>query len=129
MIRNENFYFDYIYYKLQKFYKKWDGENSITPIIGISMIQTLSIVDFFLIFLKSIFSKNEIADFSKILGYSSVGLLIGLMIFNHYKYKNKYSSFEKKWGAESKSLQLIKSVVVIFSLVFPWLVLYIISKY
>ena len=125
----EKFYFGYIYYRLQKFYKRWDGENGITAIIGVSMIQTLIVVDIFLIIIKFVYSTNEISNFSKLLGYSSVALLLGLMVYNYYKYKGKYFNFEKKWGSEPTSVQLFKSAGVIFSLIFPWVLLFAISKY
>lgn len=52
--------FDYIYYRLNKFYYKWDGENGTTSVIGLSMFQSMLIGNTITILLKIFLTKENL---------------------------------------------------------------------
>ena len=93
--------FDYIYYRLNKFYFKWDGENGSTSVIGLSMIQAMLIGNIFLIFLRCIFTKSEVQNHKHLLSSCVVLLFIGFVILNFILYKNKYFNLKKYWDNET----------------------------
>lgn len=127
----KNFFFDYIYYRLNKFYFKWDGENGITSVIGVSMIQCLLVFDVFLIVERLVYSKSQIAakGDAKIIAYAAVILFIGLAIYNGFKYKHKYSEFCRQWEEESKELKIIKGLLVLLILALPWTIIFLLAEF
>jgi hypothetical protein len=119
----KDFSFDYIYYRLVSFYFKWDGRNGITAVIGVSMIQVLTVIDIVLFFTRLNFSRSELAPYSKTIGYAGLGITFLVIVINYFRYRNKYNSFKKKWKHESKSERRRKGVLVIICLVLPLLLL------
>ncbi len=126
----KGFFFDYIYYRLAKFYIKWDGENGITALIGVSMIQCLIISELFLITERLVNSRVEIIaeGNTKIVAYIAVALFLSLLIINWFKYRNKYSEFEVQWQDESIKTKLKKGFFVLAVLIIPWIFIVIIAK-
>ncbi|MCX6206174.1 MAG: hypothetical protein NTZ19_07985 [Bacteroidetes bacterium] len=126
----KGFFFDYIYYRLAKFYIKWDGENGITALIGVSMIQCLIISELFLITERIVNSKLEIIakGNTKIVAYIAVALFLFLLLINWFKYRNKYSEFENQWKEESTYTKLTKGFFVLVVLIIPWIFVVIIAK-
>lgn len=126
----KNFFFDYIYYRLNKFYFKWDGENGITSVIGVSMIQCLFVFDIFLIIERVIYTKSAVAakGDAKIVAYLAAGLFLALTIYNIFKYKNKYAEFCNLWDNESHRLRLLKGLFVILALALPWTVIFLLAE-
>lgn len=116
-----NFSLDYVYFRLQQFYFKWDGRNGITAVIGVSMIQVLTAADIVFCIIRLCYSRQEISPYSKILSSIFVIILLIVVIYNHYKYKNKYNSFKKRWKDESHRQRIIKGILVIVSLILPML--------
>ncbi len=124
----KDFFFDYIYYRFQKFYRRWDGENGITSVIGVSMIQAVVFFDVFLFILKLFYTRSETQEYSKVFGYSGVMILILLIIFNHYRFKDRYDSFEEKWKNEPLKFKVLKGIAVIFSILAPWIIIILIGS-
>ena len=126
----KGFFFDYIYYRLAKFYIKWDGENGITALIGVSMIQCLIISELFLITERLVNSRVEIIaeGNTKIVAYIAVALFLSLLIIIWFKYRNKYSEFEVQWQDESIKTKLKKGFFVLAVLIIPWIFIVIIAK-
>ena len=124
-----NFFFDYIYYRITKAYFKWDGRESITAIIAISMIQVLLIVDIAAIIIRTIYTRTETIPYAKTIGYSAVIVLISLIIFNRIKYHKRYNEFRKYWQSEPKKQYILKTIYVFLSIVLPWIPLILIGVY
>lgn len=127
----KSFFFDYIYYRLNKFYFRWDGENGITSVIGVSMIQCLLMFDFFLIAERVLYSKSEVAakGDAKIIAYGAVALFIGLTVYNGFKYKNKYAEFSEQWGGESRGVKIKKGLLVLLALTLPWVIILLLAEF
>lgn len=126
----KDFFFDYIYYRINKVYYKWDGENGITALIGVSMIQCLGLFDIFLIGERFFYNKVQVAakGDSKLIAYIAVTFFLTLLIYNGFKYKNKYKEFENRWIEETQSVRNKKGVFVLVILMVPWVVIFLAAK-
>lgn len=118
-MRKFNAAFDYIYYTLSKFYYKWDNEGNVTAVLGVTMLQTLLASNLIFIVIKIFFTKEEIQGFNwlKVIG---ICLFIALEIYNHIKYKGKYSVLKDRWRNESKKQKFWRRLIVILALITPW---------
>lgn len=126
----QNFFFDYIYYRLLQFYFKWDGRNGITAVIGVSMIQCLVLFDVILLVERFIYGKEQIISDqnAKIVAYLGVAGLFVLIAFNYFKYKNKFNSFKNRWKQESLRSRQLKGFAVLVCLILPWVPLVLLGK-
>jgi len=116
----KRFFFDYIYYRITKFYFKWDGRNGITSIIGISMIQILIIIDVFTVIIRIFYERGDFQHIGFV-KYLIVFLFGILSFYNYRKYHNKYHSLKAYWKDEPEKVKLIKGILVIVSLIAPWI--------
>lgn len=126
----KNFFFDYIYYRFYKFYYRWDGENGITALLGVSMIQCLIVFNIFLLCERFFYTKSEVAlkgDSSKV-AYIAVTFFIALLLYNGFKYRNKYNEFRDRWVEESQYKRKIKGFFVLVTLIIPWVILFLIAE-
>jgi hypothetical protein len=126
-----NFFFDYIYYRINKVYYKWDGENGITALIGVSMIQCLVVFDIFLIGERFFYNKAQVAakGDSKLIAYIAVTFFLILLIYNGFKYKNKYDEFKNHWIEETQSVRIKKGILVLVVLMMPWVVIFLAATF
>ncbi|ULQ54901.1 hypothetical protein KJS94_09650 [Flavihumibacter rivuli] len=116
-----NLIFDYIYYRVIQFYFKWDGRNGATALIIVSMIQALLVIDLLLIILKLKYTKEQIAPNSKYYAYVGVGIFLVFLVSNYWRYRNKYNYLKKIWKDESPKSRKLRGVLVIVSLITPWI--------
>lgn len=115
------FFFDYIYYRMTKAYYKWDGEPGYTSLIGISMIQLLLIMDFFVIILRLLYERSITKNF--LLEGKIVILIIFIIlnIYNYRKHKDTYKELTEYWKNENKATRIKKGMLVLLALIIPWL--------
>ena len=113
--------FDYVFYRLAKFYYRWDRSSAITAIIGLSFVQNLYVGFKSMIIIKSYYSRIETSAYSK--RYALIGslLLIATIIANFIKYNKTYPAFRERWLDESRLKSLIKGVCVLFFILLPLL--------
>ena len=123
-----NSFFDYIYYRVCKVFFKWDGIDGHRALWAVTMIQTVLIADFVLAFFAFTWGRASLFPYSKILGYSVVGILIILAIVNSRKYDGRYNEFDAQWKDEFKNRKLLKGILVIISMSIPWIGLFLISR-
>jgi hypothetical protein len=121
--------FDYIYYRLTKFYFKWDGSTGITAVIGVSMIQTLLLADVTIVMIRLIWEGADYKPYSKVIANSFVAILFLFIIINNWKYNGNYDKFCLLWKHESRNIKLVKGLLVIFSLILPWVPIFLIGMY
>lgn len=118
--------FDYIFYKITKVYFKWDGRSGATGIAGVTIVQSLLLCDVFF-FITKIF-KVYLPPYSKtIIAIASV-VILGLFVINFYRYRERYNKLRFLWKNESESKSTIGGILVVFSIFFPIILLYVISN-
>ena len=115
--------FDYIYYRLNKFYYKWDGENGTTSVIGLSMFQSMLIGNTITILLKLFLTKEDLKSNSKALVFLVITIFVALEIYNYFKYKNKYQVLKEYWKDETKKQRIERGIWVIVALLIPWVMI------
>lgn len=114
------FFFDYIYYRITKAYYKWDGEPGYTSLIGISMIQLLLIMDFFVIILRLLYERNVTKNFLLEGKIVIIIIFIILNIYNYRKHKGTYKELIAYWKYEDKATRIKKGMLVLLTLIIPW---------
>ncbi len=124
-----NFFFDYIYYRAYKAFFKWDGVYGSRAIWIVTMTQSMSLLAMFTFITSSFFGRSVLFPYSKMIGFSLVGLSLALFIVNTRKYNNRYSEFEKKWKDESKTTRMGKGLLVILSFLMPWVAIFVMGMF
>lgn len=120
--------FDYIYYRLNKFYYKWDGENGTTSAIGISMFQSMLIGNVITLLLKIILTMEQLKTNSRTLIFFIIIIFITLVIYNYFfRYKNKYLVIKERWKDETNKDKIQRGILVILALVSPWVFIIILA--
>lgn len=114
-------YFDYLYYRITEVYLKWDGDNGINGILIVSLIQNLLLFDIALIIIHIFYSSITIFPYSKIIGVIGVILFLTMIIVNYKKYNKKYQHIKNKWENETKNERALKNVLILISLILPWI--------
>jgi hypothetical protein len=115
------FFFDYIYYRITKFYFKWDGRTGGTAIVAISIIQTLLLGDVVVFLTRLVLERNDTTPYSKTIACIFGGMLILFVIYNYRKYNGSYNKFRSFWKEETRIQKNIKGFLVIASLIVPWI--------
>lgn len=111
--------FDYAFYRMTKAYKKWDGYRGTTAIFGVSLIQSMLVIDIVLVIFLESFSKAERLSFSPYDKILIVIIMGTIAILNFKKYKGKYYSLDEKWKTETKKEKLIHGFLIILLIVIP----------
>ena len=112
-----------MYYRIYKFYYKWDKETGITAIVALSMFQSMSLNLIFIIVLKLFFSKWEIVPFSKLISWGGVILSLLLTIINQKYYSDKYEYLNSIWKNENRKIRKKRGWLVILLLATPIIIL------
>ena len=114
-------FFDYIFYRVFKFYQKRDG----TPAIYASGV--VSVVQFFML-LSGLAGIRLFIDFPIPQKYFVIPIIVILIASNWIKYERNLDigMFETKWGTEDlnkrKRNGWIIVLLIVFSIMFPILI-------
>ncbi|GEN74255.1 hypothetical protein [Chryseobacterium lathyri] len=114
-------FFDYHYYRVAKFYYKRDGADATTALISVSAVQTWIIINV-LLFIKELFFQNEKLKYGWIV---FLFIMIGILIYNKRKYKNKYLELRNKWVSEKKKEKTVNGLIIILTIIFSWCLIFI----
>lgn len=115
--------FDYVFYRLNKFYFKWDGTNGSTSIIGVTSIQSILLIDLIVISARIIMGKENFKSSILVFEIIFVVLFVIFCIYNFLRYKDKYDFYKSKWEDETWSEQTIKGILVVLFLALPWIII------
>lgn len=115
-------FFDYHYYRVAKFYFKRDGVTAITALISVSSIQVWIILNV-LLFLEGLYpSAVDNFKYSRVIYFSVV---IGVILYNKIRYKNKYLEYRNRWNDESKGRKKINGIIIILTILISWCLIFI----
>lgn len=123
------FFFDYIFYRVARFYFKWDKRHGITAISAVTMIQALIISDVIGFIGKLIYNRSVTQNYVAEVKLVGISLFLILLFFNYRKYYGKYFKYKNYWKEETKKEQFKRGVLVIFSLIIPWIPLILMGIY
>jgi formate hydrogenlyase subunit 3/multisubunit Na+/H+ antiporter MnhD subunit len=123
------FFFDYIFYRVARFYFKWDKRHGITAISAITMIQALIISDFIGFVGKLFFDRSVTQNYVVEAKFIGISLFLILLFFNYKKYYGSYFKYKNYWKEESRKEHFVKGVLVLLSLIVPWIPLILMGIY
>lgn len=110
--------FKYIYYRINRFYFKWDGRRGATALVGLSFSQISWVFVFFILLYKFYFKNYQLADKEpgKFVFY---GISILLIYINYRLHDGRYNEYRRIWSSETKSQFYIRGFLVILYIVLP----------
>jgi hypothetical protein len=118
--------FDYIFYRIAKFYYKKDGLDAHGAIVILSVIQGILVIDILNILLRSFFSLNEIANYKLPIPISRIGIGLGiiLMVLNYFRYKRQYWRLSERWRDKETTMQRkMRGWLVLLAAVSPLIIM------
>jgi hypothetical protein len=121
--------YDYIYYRLTKFYFKWDGEIGSTAIVGVSMIQTLLLADGALLIMKLALESEDYKPYSKGIATIIIAILVLFIIVNYLRYNGSYNRLHRVWVNETNNIKLIRGLMVVVELILHWVPIFLMGMY
>lgn len=94
------------------------------------MIQCLAFFDLLFLVERFFNSKEEIISTqnAKVIGYVAVCVLLALIIYNYYKYKDKFNFYLRRWKYESPRTRKLKGGAVLACLLLPWVPLVLLGR-
>ena len=118
IIRKIKNLFDYMYYRIYKFYYKWDKDTGITAAIGLSMFQSTSLAVIIILFIKILYNKSEMVGNSKniSLGWGLIFLVLTFINDEIYSTKVK-KNLENKWKQELSEIKKKTRLVNFFTFI------------
>jgi hypothetical protein len=110
---------DYAFYRIAKFYYKWDGSKAITAILAISGTQVMYVFLPISFTLKKIYSRHELHPHSKEIATLGTIVFLAIVYINHNKYKALYSSLRRRWHNETIEQSFFRCIAVWIVMLFP----------
>ena len=114
---------------MTKAYFRWDGRIGITAILGISLIEFLSLVNVFAITYHVIYPRILRPRLPEWSTYIGVIILFTFILFNYFKYKGQYNYLRTYWKGENYRTRVLKGIAVILCLILPLISIIIIINY
>lgn len=107
-------FIDYIYFRFNKFYFHRDGRNGTTSVMALGFISTFIVFDFFMVLARILGVRDKIGLFvsGKNIGFLFAGSFVALSILFHFRYKDKYNLYKKKWKDEPRDSYRIRGWAV-----------------
>jgi hypothetical protein len=121
--------FDYIYYRYTRLYKKNDYDWKFSACVSLAFIQMVLIFMIEILILRTVFSRLEISEISKLAKIFGVIVCIFLLIFNYIRYSNIFYKLEKKWENESKSTRKKRGYLVVSFIITLFTMLFLVAGY
>ena len=116
--------FEYIFYRLAKFFYKRDGSTAIRAVGILSLIQILLLVDFFLFIRVLFLHQSDVQSYVKN-GRTIGGVLaIIIMVLNFLYFKDRYWKLSDRWRqreTDEPTLSKTRGWLVVLALVLPWI--------
>ena len=117
--------FDYMFYRIAKFYYKKDGVDAICTLFIVSVIQGLLFGAIVFSVLRALYGLLETAKYTQLAG--KIGIVVGilLLVFNFLRYKGKYWRFAERWkDTKTEKQRRIRGILVVVAILFPFLLLF-----
>lgn len=105
--------FDYIFYRLAKFYYRWDCRTAITAITGLSFAQACALGWAWVSLLRSAYSRQETAPYSRSFSAVGTGTLVALILLNGWRYHNRYVLLRERWQGEASLPRVLRGIGVL----------------
>lgn len=105
--------FDYVFFRVAKFFYRKDGVDAFRAVCIISVIQGLIFGALLFSVLRLVYKMNEISKYKEISGKFGIALCVILLLFNYFRYKSKYWSFVERWKNETFQQSKVRGFLVL----------------
>jgi|SRR6266850_8296491 len=127
----KNFFFEYFYYRIYSLYQS-EEENKYRGFRGacvIAVIQAFLLLDLNIAIVEFGFNGiNPFKSYATKLAYISAFFALGLAFYNFKKYDPRIEEFEERWDLESDNQRLIKGILVILTIIAPFVPIMLLVK-
>ena len=123
-----HFFFDYIFYRMTKWYYKWDGSQGQTAALGVTLIQLMILVNVLVTVQQLFFEDFKGDQLPKPVTFGVAVLVFLACGLNERKYKKSFQTLDEHWGNETTRQRIFKGTLVIVSLLAPFALFFLISK-
>jgi hypothetical protein len=121
--------FDYIFYRLAKYFYKKDGSDAFTAVILVSLIELYLLAAIIAPIIYHFYTKEETASQAKLAGQLSAIPALLLLFLNYRRYKGKYTELKQQWIDKQTPLQRKALGILIGMAVFAPLIFIIIAAF
>jgi len=113
MFKKVSTLFDYSFYRLASVYNKTDGNNSLPPIVIISLVQIFAFIDLLSILYLGLLDREERLEIFSIAKYVFIVVYLITVYLNYRKYKDKYYKYLEKWRNESRAKKIVNMTLIL----------------
>mgnify|MGYP001582875045 CR=1 FL=1 len=114
--------FEYIFYRIAKFYYKRDGSTAFRAVGILSLIQLMLVVDFFLMIRVLFLHQSDVQGYVKYGRTIGIVLAIILMVLNYFYFKNKYWRLSDRWREKESEDPTLRTRgwLVVLAIILPF---------
>lgn len=118
--------FDYIFFRVAKFFYKKDGVDAFRAICTVSLIQTLILGKLFFWIVKLKYWRfDHFIHLPIQVKYFAYVIALIIIFFNYIRYRKKYWRFSEKWkDTETQSQRKLRGVLVVSAILLPFLLIF-----
>ena len=98
-----------------------------TALAAITMIQVFILIDLLVVFSRAFFDRFFLKPYVNGIGFFLGLTIVVLLIYNYRKYNGTYNKYRTHWKDETKAQLVIKGILVVASILLPWVPLILIS--
>jgi fatty acid desaturase len=117
-----NFFFDYIFFRVAKFYSKWDEGRPMKAVLAVVLIEFFLISDLVLFFLRLTVGIEGMRGHVKLVKWIVLGTFFVLIVYNYRKYYHNYDKYKDHWAEESPRAKKNRGYLVLLSIVLPLII-------
>ena len=118
-----NFFFEYIWFRISKVYRKEDTDG-ITGSGFLALSQAIFIGDLNYVIMYWFGFESFIKNHSSQFAIAEMGLMLGLIVINHVRYRKRYNEYSEFYKMEPRTRSVIKGFFVVLFLVTPFIIGY-----
>jgi uncharacterized membrane protein len=113
--------FDYIYFRVAKYFFRKDGTSAPRAIAIVTVVQVLLIGAILFTLEKHLLRVGVSKEIAKYIGTLIAGVLL---LLNYLRYKGKYFRYREKWLENEKTKDYrLKGYLVVMGIILPFLLL------
>lgn len=122
------FYFDYIYYRLAKYYFDSDGKTGVKAICSIVLVQVVVLLDIYATLTRLVWHYKPPVHSVIKPWIICIVLVVLLTVMNYYRHRDRYDAYDEKWKNEPQKTMVTKGSIMVFSMIVPVIVIYFLAK-
>ncbi|HEY0056437.1 MAG TPA: hypothetical protein VGB63_13870 [Pedobacter sp.] len=117
--------FDYIFYRVAKFFYKKDGIDAMRAFVILTVIQGLMLGAIMFSILRLKYDLSQTVEYKKLSGQIGMVIFVILLLCNYLRYKGKYWRFAERWkNIETEKQRKVRGVLVVLAILLPFFLVF-----